>query len=63
MNYPTIERVRTADVESVLRWNRFLPSPRTPDQVKVINVIVTRLGALKEANPGEYVSTSKRIGW
>jgi pyruvate-formate lyase-activating enzyme len=63
MTYPTVEQVSTAGVEAVLRWNRFLPSPRTLEQVKVVDAVVARLKVLREAKPQAYVAASKSIGW
>lgn len=61
---PTVEQVRACDdVETVLRWNRFLPSPRNDQEVEVINAVVERLAELRERSNAAYVAASKRIGW
>lgn len=55
--------VNAAGVERVLRWNRFLPSPRDDGQIEVINAVVERLGKLRAENNDAFVAASKAIGW
>ncbi len=72
--YPSLEDVKSADYESILKWYRFLPSPgaKIPDslsneefkeisdkQVEVMNLICDRY---KEGG-GFNSNTSKKIGW
>lgn len=61
---PTVEQVEeSTDVEEVLRWNRFLPSPRNDDEIAVINAVVKRLAELRAQSNDAYVAASKSIGW
>lgn len=65
-SYPTMEAVEAAGAEQLLRWNRFLPSPRSVDEVPVISRVVARLGEertrLDAEEPGEWPRISKRVG-
>lgn len=62
--YPTAEQVRASDdVEAVLRWNRFLPSPANDEQVTVIDAVIKRLGELRARDNDAYVRASKNLGW
>lgn len=64
MPWPTVEEVeRCEDVEAVLRWNRFLPSPTTDAQVAVIDAVIKRMGELRDRDNGAYVQASKNLGW
>lgn len=64
MSYPNIEQVQAStSVEQVLRWNRFLPSPRNDTQVEIINAVVERLDILRNADHDAFVRASKNIGW
>lgn len=62
--YPTRDEVKTCEnVETCLRWNRFLPSPRTDNEVVVIDLVVERLRALRGRDNDAYVAASKNLGW
>lgn len=61
--YPTTGTVEAADVEELLRWTRFLPSPRDDDQVALLHLISKRLGEERTKDNAAYVAASKRIGW
>ncbi len=62
--WPTLEEVEGCDdVETVLRWNRFLPSPIDGEQATVIGVVVTRLRNLRKADPSAFTRASKKLGW
>jgi hypothetical protein len=62
--WPTVEQVRAShSPEQVLRWNRFLPSPRTVGEVAVLDAVVERLGELRAEDPAAMVRASKAIGW
>ncbi len=62
--WPTEEEVSSCeDVETCLRWNRFLPGPQNDEQVSIINAVVRRLGILRSRDNGAYVRASKNLGW
>jgi hypothetical protein len=62
--YPTLKEVEDCtSVEQCLRWNRFLPSPRTETQLTTINAVVTKLTALKRHDNTAYTRASRNIGW
>lgn len=63
MTYPTVEQVNDSGINAVLRWNRFLPSPRNDGEVAVINAVVKRLAKLKAEDPAAAVTASKEVGW
>lgn len=63
VDYPTAENVQGADVEELLRWNRFLPSPRTRRECAIMDEILRRLAMLRHSAPRDYTEASKRIGW
>lgn len=64
VNWPTAEEVsKCEDVEACLRWNRFLPGPKTDEQVSIINAVVRRLGILRSRDNDAYVRASKSLGW
>lgn len=63
VTYPTVEQVRTAGIHAVLRWNRFLPSPHTDEERKVVDAVVARLKQLREAEPHNFVTASKQVGF
>jgi hypothetical protein len=63
VTYPTLEQVEKASVDDIIRWNRFLPSPTTPEEVNTIRVIFARFGDNQRANPAEHSAASKRVGW
>lgn len=58
-----MDAVESADVHSLLKWNRFLPSPTTEAHIDMLNRIVVRLAEEREKAPGAYVQASKSIGW
>lgn len=45
MNYPTMKEVEAADQQALLKWDRNLPGPQTPDQQAVAARIVERFAA------------------
>lgn len=59
-DFPTRAEVEDAGATAILRWNRFLPSPRTHEELVVVKMIVDRLGNL---DPGERVAASREVGW
>lgn len=62
--FPTPSEVEaTTDVERVLRWNRFLPSPIDDAEVASLNAIVKRLAELRQQDNAAFVAASKSIGW
>lgn len=62
--WPTEEEVGACEnVETCLRWNRFLPSPTNDEQVAVINAVVQRLGVLRSRDNDAFVRASKSLGW
>lgn len=61
--YPTLEQVEKASHEQLLRWNRFLPSPTSDDQIEVLNLIAERLKIQQSIDPAEHTRASKSIGW
>jgi hypothetical protein len=61
--FPTLEQVESAGVEQVLRWNRFLPSPKDDGDVEVIRLNCERLAKLRGEDNAAYVAASKSIGW
>lgn len=62
--WPTLEEVlKCENVETCLRWNRFLPPPDTDEKVGVINAVVRRLGTLRSRDNDAYVRASKNLGW
>ncbi|HXU04354.1 MAG TPA: hypothetical protein VN903_25510 [Polyangia bacterium] len=62
--WPTVAEVEACEnVETCLRWNRFLPSPANDGQVAVINAVVKRLRELRARDDGAYVAASKNLGW
>lgn len=56
---PTMEEVEKADREQICKWWRFLPSPETDAEVKIMNRISERFDELGGFTP----EISKRIGW
>jgi len=56
---PTMEGVEKADREQLCRWWRFLSSPETDEEVKVMNRIAERFKEVGGFTP----EISKRIGW
>lgn len=62
--WPTAEEVGNCeDVQTCLRWNRFLPGPANDEQVSIINAVVRRLGILRSRDNDAYVRASKNLGW
>lgn len=62
--WPTLGEVESStSVESVLSWNRFLPSPRNDQQVKIIDAVIAKLTTLRAADPGAFTAASKNLGW
>ena len=59
MNYPTLEEVEEADRLQIAWWYRFLASPRTDEQVIIMNALVERFKKLRGMTP----EISKKIGW
>jgi hypothetical protein len=59
MNYPTMVEVVRADRPSICRWWRFLPSPTTPQMVKIMNAIAKRFHKFGGFTP----EISKALGW
>ena len=55
---PTIEEVEKADREQICRWWRFLGSPTTDEEVKVMNRIAERFDEVGGFTP----EISKHIG-
>lgn len=63
-NWPSVAEVEGCqNVETCLRWNRFLPPPDEDWKVDVIKAVVVRLRELREADPDAYVQASKSLGW
>ncbi len=61
-SWPTIEQVEACEnVETCLRWHRFLPGPMDDDQVAVIDAVVKRLGVLRARDNAAYVQASKNL--
>lgn len=62
--WPSIGTVeRCENVETCLRWNRFLPPPMDDSKVAVINTVVSRLLVLRGRDNNAYVRASKNLGW
>lgn len=56
---PTLEEVEQASRKQLCRWYRFLSSPKTGEEVKVMNRIVERFNEF-----GGFTSKlSKEVGW
>ena len=56
---PTMEEVEKADREQICRWYRYLPSPITEEEMKIMDRIAERLQEVGGFTP----EISKRIGW
>ena len=56
---PTMEEVENASRKQLCYWYRFLPSPKTDDEVKVMNRIIERFDEFGGFTP----EISKEIGW
>lgn len=64
VEWPTVEEVEACEnVETCLRWNRFLPRPTKDVHIDVIDAVVKRLGKLRERDNAAYVRASKNLGW
>lgn len=63
MKYPDVDQVTEAGIEDVLRWNRFLPSPRTTCEVHTMNAIIERMTDLRRNDPEAFSRASKLVGW
>jgi hypothetical protein len=62
--WPSLKQVTSCeDVETCLRWNRFLPSPTREPQYEIIVAVVKRLGELRIRDNDAYVRASKSLGW
>lgn len=62
--WPSAEEVGSCEnVETCLRWNRFLPRPENDEHVSIINAVVRRLGILRSRDNDAYVRASKSLGW
>lgn len=59
MKYPPISEVYGASHIQIATWFRFLPSPETPDEIKINDLIIFRLKEFGGITP----SISKAIGW
>ena len=59
MNYPTLEQINVASHIQVCQWYRFLPSPKTEEQVCIMNKISERL----DFYGGWTSEISKKVGW
>ena len=59
MNYPTLDDVNSAPRLTICRWYRHLPSPKTQDQIMIINRLSERYKEFRGTTP----SISKVIGW
>lgn len=57
--FPIEADVAKADRITICRWYRFLPSPRDPEEVVVMDLILKRFGDLGGMTP----EISKAIGW
>lgn len=60
LTYPSVAQVRRASNFEVLRWNRFLPSPKNDRELAVINAVWDRVCAM---HPAEKTKVSKEVGW
>lgn len=62
--WPSVEEVKKCeDVETCLRWHRFLPPPFDEVKIEVIDAVVERFSELRKADPAGYTEASKRLGW
>jgi len=59
MNFPTLERVETADRYTLCMWHRFLPSATTYETVVIQDRIFERWKEVGGFTP----EISKSIGW
>lgn len=58
-DYPSLEQVgharETDDGYSLLRWNRFLPSPANEEEATIVEAVVTALAEVRARLEQEYV--------
>jgi hypothetical protein len=59
VEYPTLEEVNAADRLAICRWWRFLPGPKSIDELTTIERIHKRLIELGGMSP----EISKLLGW
>lgn len=59
-NWPSSDDVDHATPAQLMRWNRFLESPRDDFQRRVLTKIIDALGNLPR---DAYVAASKEAGW
>lgn len=57
--YPTLKEVESADQYQICAWHRFLPSPISDEQIKIIDRLCVRLADLGGFTP----EISKGMGW
>lgn len=60
LRFPTAEQVDVGTAYEVMRWNRFLPSPRTENEVEILQKIVVRLRGFSQT---DRTAASKAVGW
>lgn len=60
--YPTSDEIERAGLETLVVWNRYLPSP-TDEQRPILERIVARYRDLAEQDPAAAVRASRRVGW
>lgn len=63
MKYPDVADVERAEIDALLRWNRFLPSPRTPGEMSVMNAVIERMADLRSRDPVDFSRASRLVGW
>jgi hypothetical protein len=61
--FPTLEAVAAAEITSLTRWMRFLPTASTEEESAVINAVCKRYHVVKTADPVAAVQASKAVGW
>lgn len=61
--FPTMEAVEAADITSLTRWVRYLPTASNEAELKVINRATRRYSQVKQADPDAAVRASKAVGW
>lgn len=63
MDWPALAEIESANVEELLRWNRWLPKDREPQQHEIIEVILDRLYVFRHTEPSAYLLASRNVGW